>query len=70
MPDLSGLETYRRMRQIEPQVQVVFASGYSTGEMLRDAPDARAAAFIGKPYTLEGLSNVLRTAGMGQPHGQ
>jgi hypothetical protein len=50
-------------------VRVVFASGYSTGEILRDAPDARSAAFIGKPYTLEGLSIALRKAGMGQPRG-
>ncbi len=67
MPELSGLETFRRMRAVDPLVRVVFASGYSTGEILRDAPDARSAAFIGKPYTLEGLSIALRKAGMGQP---
>jgi PAS domain S-box-containing protein len=67
MPELSGLETYRRMRALDPEVRVVFASGYSTGGILRDAPDARSAAFIGKPYTLEGLSIVLRKVGMGQP---
>jgi len=66
MPELSGLETFRQMRAIDPQVRVVFASGYSTGEILRDAPDARSAAFIGKPYTLGALSMVLRKAGMGQ----
>jgi PAS domain S-box-containing protein len=67
MPEVGGLETYRRLRAIDPQVRVVFASGYSTGGILRDAPDARAAAFIGKPYTLEGLSIALRKAGLGQP---
>jgi PAS domain S-box-containing protein len=67
MPELSGLETYRRMRSVDPLVRVVFASGYSTGEILRDAPDARSAAFIGKPYTLEALSIALRKAWMGQP---
>ncbi len=66
MPEMSGLETYRRLRKLHPQVRVVFASGYSTGEILRDAPDAREAEFIGKPYTLEGLSMVLRKAGMGE----
>jgi PAS domain S-box-containing protein len=67
MPELSGLETFRRMRAMHPQVRVVFASGYSTGEILRDAPDARSAAFIGKPYSLAGLSIALRKLGMGQP---
>ncbi len=69
MPELSGLDTYRRMRALDPHARVVFASGYSTGGILRDAPDARSAAFIGKPYTLEGLSVALRKAGMGQPRG-
>jgi len=68
MPELSGLETFRRMRAVDPRVRVVFASGYSTGEILRDAPDARSAVFIGKPYTLEGLSIALRKAGTGQPY--
>lgn len=67
MPELSGLETFRALRKADPAVRVVFASGYSTGEILRDAPDARSAAFLGKPYTLEGLSLALRKAGVGQP---
>jgi CheY-like chemotaxis protein len=62
MPEISGLETFRRMRTLNPEARVVFASGYSTGELLRDAPDARSAAFIGKPYTLEGLSTAVRKA--------
>jgi PAS domain S-box-containing protein len=66
MPELSGLETYRQMRTHNPSVCVVFASGYSTGGILRDAPDAQQAAFIGKPYTLAGLSVTLRKAGVGQ----
>jgi CheY-like chemotaxis protein len=70
MPELSGLETYRRMRALDPLARVVFASGYSTGGILRDAPDARSAEFIGKPYTLEGLSIALRKAGVGQPRGE
>ena len=55
---------------VDPKLRVVFASGYSTGEILRDAPDARAAGFIGKPYTLEGLSQALRKAGVGQPRNE
>jgi two-component system sensor histidine kinase EvgS len=66
MPELNGVETYRRLRAQDPHVHVVFASGYSTGEILRDAPDAQMASFIGKPYTLGGLSAALRKAGVGQ----
>jgi PAS domain S-box-containing protein len=66
MPEMGGLETYRRLRKLHPQVRVIFASGYSTGEILRDAPDAREADFIGKPYTLEGLSLAVRKAGVSE----
>ncbi len=66
MPELSGVETYRRLHLQDPQVRVVFASGYRTGGALRDAPDAQAAPFIEKPYTLRGLSAALREAGIGQ----
>jgi two-component system cell cycle sensor histidine kinase/response regulator CckA len=66
MPEMSGIETYRRLRKLRPQVRVIFASGYSTGEILRDAPDAREAEFIGKPYSLEGLSTALRKAEVGK----
>jgi PAS domain S-box-containing protein len=65
MPEISGVETFRRLRALHPQARVVFASGYSTGEILREAPDAQEAGFIGKPYTLEGLSTALRKAGVG-----
>jgi two-component system cell cycle sensor histidine kinase/response regulator CckA len=70
MPELSGLEAYRELRAQDPHVRVVFASGYSTGEILRDAPEARSAVFIGKPYTLAGLSLALRKAGVGRPRGE
>jgi two-component system cell cycle sensor histidine kinase/response regulator CckA len=67
MPELSGLEAFRHMRMINPRVRVVFASGYSTGEILRDAPDAQAAAFVGKPYTLQVLSSALHKAAAANP---
>jgi len=63
MPEMGGIEAYRHLRQLNPQVRVVFASGYSTGGSL--TPEAREAAFLGKPYSLEGLSNALRKLGIG-----
>jgi CheY-like chemotaxis protein len=70
MPEMGGLETFRRLRKIHPPVKVIFASGYSTGEILRGAPDAQEAEFLGKPYTLEGLSLMLRKIGIGGSDGK
>jgi len=62
MPELSGLETYRRLREVNPQVKVILSSGYSTGEIAREARESGATCFIGKPYTLEALSLALKKA--------
>jgi nitrogen-specific signal transduction histidine kinase len=60
MPGLTGLETCRRLRDINPKAKVILSSGYSSGEVARDARSAGAIGFIGKPYSLEELSGALR----------
>ncbi len=60
MPEISGLETYQRLREINPQVRVILSSGYSVEKVARQALDMGAADFIGKPYSLETLSLRLK----------
>jgi PAS domain S-box-containing protein len=60
MPGTTGLEACRRLRQINPNVKVILSSGYSSGEVVREARLAGALGFIGKPYSLEELSSALR----------
>jgi len=60
MPGTTGLEACRRLREINPNVKVILSSGYSSGEVVREARLAGAVGFIGKPYSLEELSGVLR----------
>ncbi len=62
MPEISGFETYRKLREINPQVKVILSSGYSVEGVARNALEMGAADFIGKPYTLETLSRVLKKA--------
>ena len=60
MPGITGLETCRRLREINPNVKVILSSGYSSGEVLREARLAGALGFIAKPYSLEDISGALR----------
>jgi PAS domain S-box-containing protein len=60
MPGTTGLEACRRLREINPDVKVILSSGYSSGEVVREARLAGAIGFIGKPYSLEELSSALR----------
>jgi PAS domain S-box-containing protein len=60
MPGTTGLDACRRLREINPNVKVILSSGYSSGEVVREARLAGAIGFIGKPYSLEELSSALR----------
>lgn len=60
MPEISGLETYQKLREINPQVRVILSSGYSERRMAHQARDAGINAFLGKPYTIETLSLALK----------
>jgi signal transduction histidine kinase/ActR/RegA family two-component response regulator len=55
MPGTTGLEACRRLREINPNVKVILSSGYSSGDVAREARLAGALGFIGKPYSLEEL---------------
>ncbi|MEJ2009049.1 MAG: response regulator [Acidobacteriota bacterium] len=59
MPEMNGLDTYARLREINPEARVVLSSGYSSGHVKRELGDAGNARFLEKPYTLEDLSQAL-----------
>jgi PAS domain S-box-containing protein len=59
MPGTTGLEVCRRLRGMNPKVKVILSSGYSSGDVAREARLAGALGFIGKPYSLEELSIAL-----------
>jgi signal transduction histidine kinase len=58
MPEVSGIEICRELRAINPRVRVIASSGYRGG-VVRQALEAGASHFVGKPYTLEELSVAL-----------
>ncbi|HUZ47345.1 MAG TPA: response regulator [Terriglobia bacterium] len=62
MPDISGLETYGLLRDINPGVKVILSSGYSSEHVKRQVEEACGADFLGKPYTLETLSQAIKKA--------
>jgi PAS domain S-box-containing protein len=50
MPGLTGEETFRELRQINPQVRIILSSGYSHDEVTSRFAGQREVAFIQKPY--------------------
>jgi PAS domain S-box-containing protein len=59
MPVLSGHETFRRLREIDPQVKVIFASGYAE-EQLEETERQAMAGFIKKPYRPQEVVRIVK----------
>ncbi|MBU1344700.1 MAG: response regulator, partial [Proteobacteria bacterium] len=51
-PSISGLETYQRIKKINPGQKAIIASGYSESEEVLMAQDLGAGSFVKKPYTI------------------
>jgi CheY-like chemotaxis protein len=61
MPHLGGEETYRELRNVDPQVRVLLMSGYNEQEAVARFVGKGLAGFIQKPFSLENLKSSLRT---------
>jgi CheY-like chemotaxis protein len=60
MPGLSGKDTYERLKQINPDVKVLLASGYTLEGQAKEILDSGCNAFIQKPFKIEQLSMMIR----------
>ncbi len=61
MPQLSGRDALARLACIDPQVPVLFASGYPA-ENVTGLEQGRILGFIAKPYQPEELARTVRVA--------
>lgn len=61
MSDMDGVETFRAMKRLNPDVRAVLMSGYSEHQIRDQIPEG-IAGFIQKPFRTENLRTVLKTA--------
>jgi PAS domain S-box-containing protein len=62
MPRMGGDEAFEEFRRINPDVQVILASGYSEQELSERFADRGLAGFIQKPFKVETILQRLREA--------
>jgi DNA-binding response OmpR family regulator len=62
MPRMSGEETFRALREIDPAARIVLSSGYSETDVASRFAGMGLAGFIQKPYSLRDLRERLRAA--------
>lgn len=60
MPDISGGETYDRLKEINPDIKVLLCSGYSINGQATEILNRGCNGFIQKPFKLKDLSQKMR----------
>jgi DNA-binding NarL/FixJ family response regulator len=59
-PGIDGMETYRRILEINPRQKAVIVSGFSETNRVRKTQEMGAGAFVRKPYILEKIGLAVR----------
>ncbi len=59
-PGIDGLETYRKILEIQPEQKAIIASGYSESDRVRKAQQLGTGAYIKKPYLIEKIGMAIR----------
>jgi CheY-like chemotaxis protein len=62
MQGMGGRRCLKHLLNIDPQLRVLIASGYSVNGQVRYAVDEGAVGFIGKPYRMSDLLSAVRRA--------
>ena len=60
MPGIGGHETLKSLLALNPEAKVIIASGYSVGDQVKKALELGATGFVGKPYRLSRLFEMIR----------
>ncbi|MCP4726641.1 MAG: response regulator, partial [bacterium] len=59
MPNMAGKETYLEMRNIQPDVKVILASGYSQEGKANEILEEGVLGFVQKPFMIRELSTMI-----------
>jgi PAS domain S-box-containing protein len=62
MPEMSGGETYDRLKSVNPNAKVILASGYTVNNHVTSILDKGCQHFIQKPFNLTDMSLKIREA--------
>jgi len=62
MPGMNGSEVLAELKQLDPSVRVLIASGFRHDVDVPGAEEGGAEGFIGKPFVVSGLSQAVAAA--------
>jgi PAS domain S-box-containing protein len=61
-PGMDGLDTYRKIAELRPELKAIITSGFSESDRVREAQRLGAGPYVRKPYRLETIAKVIRAA--------
>jgi len=59
MPGINGKDTFIKLKEIDPNVKVIFSSGFSHEGRINELINLGGIAFLQKPYRIYDLSKLL-----------
>ena len=67
MPGMDGLDALKMLKSIDPAVQVIVMTGHGDQDLMKQAMELKATAFLNKPIERAALEKVLKKALNGLP---
>ena len=62
MPGMSGRALAEKLAVMSPSIKALFASGYTSDEIVRHGITETAMNFIQKPHTFDAIAHKIREA--------
>ncbi|MFA5478888.1 MAG: PAS domain S-box protein [Candidatus Muiribacteriota bacterium] len=56
---MGGLETFEKLKEIDPEIKAVVSSGYSKKNISSNYSELGFIGYISKPFTIEELGNII-----------
>jgi len=60
MPGMSGADFVSRLKQVRPDIKVLYISGYTDSAIIHNGTLDSNIAFLQKPFSIEGLARKIR----------
>ncbi len=62
MPEMTGVEALKRIRKIDPYMEVIIMTGYASVDTAREIMSTGAFDYLFKPYSIETLLEKIEAA--------
>jgi len=62
MPEMDGPALLKELRKRNPDIKIIFVSGYAEDAFEKSLPDHKQFNFLPKPFTLKQLVSAVKEA--------